>query len=226
MYSQTSSMQKYIVQCYITLQYDDRRRYYLLHTHISQYSSTYLSPILVLPIRSFLRRSQSEVRLCRIIVQFCIKCMVSREESYVSLVRYNNAPFYKTMSRLLQFFIGYQKQGNSVYQKTHGHKQYLQSLSSKYFKLYSIFLNVTQIQILILMTFEKFQTLEKPCFIKFRVFRRIQSCATNFVADNVYMAKNHSFLRQHENFNPFLISITIIFQCWLLLLFLKLQTCF
>ena len=103
MYSQTSSMQKYIVQCYITLQYDDRRRYYLLHTHISQYSSTYLSPILVLPIRSFLRRSQSEVRLCRIIVQFCIKCMVSREESYVSLVRYNNAPFYKTMSRLLQF---------------------------------------------------------------------------------------------------------------------------
>ena len=26
--------------------------------------------------------------------------MVSREESYVSLVRYNNAPFYKTLSRL------------------------------------------------------------------------------------------------------------------------------
>ena len=102
MYSQTSSMQKYIVQCYITLQYDDRRRYYLLHTHISQYSSTYLSPILVLPIRSFLRRSQSEVRLCRIIVQFCIKCMVSREESYVSLVRYNNAPFYKILSRLMK----------------------------------------------------------------------------------------------------------------------------
>ena len=34
--------------------------------------------------------------------------MVSREESYVSLVRYNNAPFYKILCRLMKV------QGNIV----------------------------------------------------------------------------------------------------------------